>query len=384
MKRRSFLQLSAVGGAATALGISATSGSAASTDTQFSLTIARCTATMIDGLGVPVLSFFGGLGEANPEIWVTEDDEIEISVTNTDDQSHAFAVPGIAGSATPLIKTGETHTISFKVPTGGSFLYVDPYKRPLNRILGLHGAFIVVPRDGMTDGLSSTPYSRARHQPRGAAVFDAMGGGHTRYPGVKWLPGNLERDKLWLFSQVDPALNERVLAGEDIHPATVTSIFVPQYFTINGLSGFDASDHHDGHNDERAKRIMPEGKEGEPCLIRTMNAGLATHAVHIHGNHCFQLASSDNAGNQFCEANIAERDTWMLRPMERTDMLLPFQRPPDVPWGKWPPEEEDFPLHYVMHCHTEMSQTAGGGNYPQGAVTHWVMTEATTRDEGSR
>jgi hypothetical protein len=37
-------------------------------------------------------------------------------------------------------------------------------------------------------------------------------------------------------------------------------------------------------------------------------------------------------------------------------------------------KEEPWPLRYVMHCHCEMSQTAGGGNYPMGAVTHWEMT----------
>jgi hypothetical protein len=31
-------------------------------------------------------------------------------------------------------------------------------------------------------------------------------------------------------------------------------------------------------------------------------------------------------------------------------------------------------MRFVMHCHTEMSNTAGGGNYPQGIVTHWEMT----------
>ncbi|HWI41550.1 MAG TPA: hypothetical protein VNX25_08685, partial [Verrucomicrobiae bacterium] len=29
------------------------------------------------------------------------------------------------------------------------------------------------------------------------------------------------------------------------------------------------------------------------------------------------------------------------------------------------------PLIYPMHCHMEQSQTARGGNYPQGAVTHF-------------
>ena len=34
---------------------------------------------------------------------------------------------------------------------------------------------------------------------------------------------------------------------------------------------------------------------------------------------------------------------------------------------------EPFPLRYVMHCHCEMSQTASGGNYPQGMVTRWEI-----------
>jgi hypothetical protein len=107
-----------------------------------------------------------------------------------------------------------------------------------------------------------------------------------------------------------------------------------------------------------------------------MNAGLATHAVHIHGNHCMECTESDDLGNNVCETHVYERDVWQLKPLGRIDMILPFERPPDIPIGKWPPRDEPFPLRYVMHCHTEMSQTAGGGNYPQGAVTHWEMTGA--------
>jgi len=60
-----------------------------------------------------------------------------------------------------------------------------------------------------------------------------------------------------------------------------------------------------------------------------------------------------------------------MPPMARKDMLLPFVKPFDAP--VWPPIEEKFPMRYVMHCHCEMSNTAGGGNYPQGMVTHWEM-----------
>jgi hypothetical protein len=35
--------------------------------------------------------------------------------------------------------------------------------------------------------------------------------------------------------------------------------------------------------------------------------------------------------------------------------------------------QEPWPLLYPMHCHIEMSQTASGGQYPQGMITHWEL-----------
>ena len=68
----------------------------------------------------------------------------------------------------------------------------------------------------------------------------------------------------------------------------------------------------------------PQGQEGEPCLIRTMNAGLATHSVHIHGNHCMECSETDEYGANVRETHVYERDTWMLEPLGRIDMILPF------------------------------------------------------------
>jgi hypothetical protein len=31
------------------------------------------------------------------------------------------------------------------------------------------------------------------------------------------------------------------------------------------------------------------------------------------------------------------------------------------------------PLSFPMHGHNELSQSAAGGNYPQGMVTHWEI-----------
>ena len=157
---------------------------------------------------------------------------------------------------------------------------------------------------------------------------------------------------------MDPRLATRVAAGETFTADAFVSQFVPRFFTLNGLSGFYAAE---------AEGTEIHGRIGQPALIRTMNAGMATHSPHIHGNHCYLIAT-----NGIPSENVPRCDTWTLPPLGRVDVLLPFTIPPDA--YPWPPSNPiNFPMRYPMHCHTEMSQTAGGGNYPQGAITHWEI-----------
>ena len=379
MKRRSFLKVGAAGGAVAAVGLSPvrTRASATITETDFELVIEEAEMQLIDGTAVYTLQFFRGFENASPEMRVMEGDEITITVTNNDHRPHTFVIHGVPGSNIPTMRPGQTRMTTFTAPAGGTYMYLDPSEGALNRLMGLHGVFIVEAQNrGRTPRGADTPYSRQEHNQQLQILFDSFGN-HPRFPGDGWVAGDERRDKVWLFSQIDPSLNARFAAGEAIEPSSIHDSFKPRYFTINGLSGFDTA-HHDPNGEEnhegRAGRIMPASREGEPCLLRCLNAGLANHAVHIHGNHCFEISESDLFGTRHISSNIYELDTWRLRPMQRIDMLLPFEKPPDA--AVWPPEDEPFPLRYVMHCHFEISQTAGGGNYPQGAVTHWEMTGA--------
>jgi FtsP/CotA-like multicopper oxidase with cupredoxin domain len=375
MRRRRFLKLGALG-AAGALASPMERSLGATTDTSFSLTIAPANVEMIDGTHVYMLLYFRDNSEAGAVLRVSEGQPISFEVTNSDSQPHGFAITGIPQATIPAIAPGAVATVTFTAPEGGSYLYHDPYNAPLNRVIGLHGAFIVIPTEGTTPVGSPTPFSRSAQTPQVQSLFDALGGGHPRFPGSKWNADDPDRQKIWLFMQTDPTLNAAVAAGGTVAGSSVVGTFVPRYFTINGRSGFDTAVHSGsaGQGHEAARLIMPSGRQGQPCLIRSMNAGLATHSPHIHGNHVMMCTETDAYGVSHCETHAYERDAWLLKPLSRIDVLLPFERPPDIPAASWPPREEPFPLRYVMHCHTEMSQTAGGGNYPQGCVTHWEMT----------
>ncbi len=357
MKRRDFLKLGALGLAGVAVdGVTGFPGifgprKALAADQTLALTLREVMAEMVTLEQVYMWAFEEptlGPHIPGPVIFATEGDSLTVEVTNAMDEDHAFAVPGVVASG--VIAPGQTASVAFTAPAPGTYFYLDPLNAPVNRVLGLHGVLVVLPATG------NTPYGlpTARVQ----ALFDDLGT-TARFPGNPWDPA---RTWIWVFNTVDPAKNQAVFAlaaGQTIDPAVFAAGYLPRFFTLNGRSGYFSA--HDPD-------IAPSGRVGEPALVRVLNAGMVTHSPHIHGNHVFQVAD-----NNVVRDNVFYVDTWSMRPGDVKDVLHPFIRPPDIPAGAWPPAEEGFPLRYPMHCHTEMSQTAGGGNYPQGLVTDWDL-----------
>ena len=409
MERRQFLQLGGAGliGTSATAQLAATVAEAQTAATQINLSIVDTQVTLIDGEKVDALAFVrsgggGGPRVPGPVLRVRQGDTVTIRVTNQRPEPHGFEIGGISRSRM-TIGPSRTTSVTFTAPLAGTYLYHDAShaSRHLYRLLGLHGAFIVHPRDGRTASGSRTPYSLERlgadpGAPKVASVFDALGT-TARFPGGKWVPCGLDaefstQERIWLFNQIDPRLNALIrpsgvqtssLAASN---QAIVAAFTPRYFTINGRSGFDVS------SPSEAPDVVISNYIGEPTLIRTLNAGLCHHATHIHGNHLFELAhsvlSSDGflpfmgasrtgaPGEVVLHDNIWERDVWPTWPLQIRDMLLPLEVPPDIPnWDKFANSEaqEPFPLRYVMHDHCEMGTTAAGGNYPQGAVTHWEV-----------
>ena len=301
-----------------------------------------------------------------PVLEATAGVPLTIEITNNLPQEHAFAIPGLF--AGPPIPPGATTKLSIPISAdkAGTYMYLDPLNDPANRVLGLHGALTVQPATG------NTPYSNPTTSVQ--SLFNSLGT-TAQFPGEPW---KRERTRIWLFHQVDPAVNQMAQSGVD--PKQIAAFLVtpgqfkPRYFTINGDSGAFAAHNH---------TIVPSGRIGQPHLIRILNAGLVSHSPHIHGNHVYVLSV-----NNVVQGNVFLIDTWTTKPMDRVDWLLPFIRPPDIPGDPAKPLRDllptelamvlggvaQSPLRYPMHCHTEMSQTAAGGNYPQGLVTDWDLT----------
>lgn len=389
MKRREFLKFSSYGLAAVTVGTAVGLPTflrpdrvwASQHGQPFDLTLQEVDAEMVDGTLVYMWAFSLMNGEARipgPLILAREGETVRLNVTNNIETGgdHGFAVPGVVDSG--AVPFGESREVEFVAPAAGTYFYLDPFNAPVNRVMGLHGVLIVQPKDiGNHTPYSNPPANLQRLFNDLGTEGWSPGRGSAHFPGHPWDP---DRTWIWLFSTVDPDKNAKLdpelpESVDFLSAADFEEDYLPRYFTLNGKSGFFAASHspeadehaHGGLTDYDLQRdIAPLGHVGQPALIRSLNAGLATHSPHPHGNHFYLLAENGVPRN-----NLWWIDTWSLGPLERKDLLLPFIQPPEM--AVWPPVEENFPLIYPMHCHVEMSQTAAGGNYPQGAVTHWEI-----------
>lgn len=340
-----------------------------------------------------------------PAIFATAGDTITINVTNNlpVNVPHAFQIVGTRIKTGP-IPAGETRSVTFKVPEGGTYMYIDPLNAPINRVLGLHGAFVSLPSAAEIAAAGvETPYSKPT--PNVAQIFKDLGNTPELPPnqadvaafgrGGWFLDPAKSRFRFWFLNSTDPTLNEEIRNGLIPTPAEFRRRYVALYMMMNGRAGGYATSHHD---------VVPAFMIGQPCLLRFLNAGMVQHSCHIHGNHPWVLAVNNQVRD-----NVFAMDVWSVRPMDRVDWLLAYRMPPDIPNKirsganagfafQVPPagnlatacNEElntrptraafrdgypfQRPMPYPMHCHSEPSQAGAGGNYPSGLVTIWLIT----------
>ncbi|KAF0220577.1 MAG: multicopper oxidase type [Geobacteraceae bacterium] len=351
-----------------------------------------------------------------PAIFATAGDTITLNITNNlpANVPHAFQVVGTKIKTGP-IPAGQTRSITFKVPEGGTYMYIDPLNAPINRVMGLHGALVSLPA-APAAGHRETPYSKPT--PAVQQIFDDLGNSPELPPNaadvtlnnyLSTVPANRggwfldpahNRFRFWFLNSTDPTLNEEIRQGIIPTPAEFRRRYVALYMMMNGRAGGYCAHHHD---------VTVSAMIGQPHLLRFLNAGMVQHSCHIHGNHVWVMAINNQVRD-----NVFTVDVWSVRPMDRIDWMLPFRMPPDIPNKDFtgakhsdnagrafqvPPEGNlatavrdelevrpirngttanlwpaQRPIPYPMHCHSEPSQAGAGGNYPGGLVTVWEIT----------
>lgn len=393
MKRRDFLKFTSTGLAVVAVGSMAEwpafwRGSQAHASSfgldRLELEMVAVDAEMVDGIPVPMWAFkirgnqdahpdFGpGHGMTAPRIpgpamVALTGDRVRLRIWNLVDDgaenpmggAHSFAIPGVTltvdGQSMDkvTIPYDERVDIEFTAPAPGTYMYLDPENAPVNRMMGLPGAFVVLPDPVGNNTPFLNPPTNIQD------LFDDLGT-TAHFPGAPW---DSARNAIWVFNVIDStrfALAAGSPAG--IAPAQFSRAggFLPDYFTLNGKSGFLSAQHHhhsEGphmeHDDEGVidvtsgvhdlqANISFRGTVGQPMLIRSLNAGNMWHSPHIHGTHVFQLNRVNflNGTREFLDNSRGDLvmpmlDTWILPPGGIVDLLHPFSIPPTCRPGPW-------------------------------------------------
>ncbi len=297
---------------------------------------------------------------------------IRLQVHNTLTSAHRLTVHGVGGAGSDAttgdIPPGRMRELTLPAPAPGTYLFSDPTNDPVERTLGLAGVLMVTPGDQWRLDDNGTEF---------------------------------ERQWVWLCRDVEPRWARLASLGRTVVPATTPA--VPRYFTINGRSGFqalavstdvDANHHRDEetnpsgsarHVDVRDfSRRTGRGTVGAGQLIRMVNAGIVAHQMHFHGNHVWTVRRNGNdfprsIGRIDEEGHVLLQqweDVVELDPMDRKEIVLPLERPPDAIDPVWDARAGDWA--FPMHCHAEPSQTAAGGLYPGGMVADWKLAAPTS------
>jgi len=216
----------------------------------------------------------GGFQMPGPVLCVNEDDVVTVNLINNLDEASSIVFPGQVGvtdsDLTPGLFTGEadplggTVTYTFTAGEPGTYLYESGTNVGKQIQMGLYGALVVRPALG-----AAYAYDDA------ATQFDP------------------DREFIVILNEVDPDLHRAVELGQ----AYDVTAFHPGYWQVNGRSFPDTI----AENGASWLPTQPYGAlvrvepynastNPDPALIRYLNAGMANHPFHPHGNHLRVIA----------------------------------------------------------------------------------------------
>lgn len=200
------------------------------------------------------------------------------------------------------LNVGDSFTYQFKADQAGTYFYHCHVDTIEHLQMGMHGSFIVKAKNGAKQAWTNGP----------------------------------EYDKEYVFhiNEIDPVWHKAVEEGRPYDRTDLN----PKYWTINGKAFPDT---------EEDPSAYIEGVVGDRVLIRFINAGYNPRSFHMHGFH-FDVIATDGRPLE----NIVEKDTILIGPGERYDILVTF----------------DQDGAYPLHSHNIVDNT-NNGVYPGGLHT---------------
>lgn len=270
-----------------------------------------------------------------PVINAIAEDVLRISVFNEKTHDVGFKIDGLG--IEDILAPGVTKEFVIENPAVGTFLYYDHLG--LQRILGAHGVVVVRPKRA-DDPLVP-----------GAPPITGEGPASDQTVSPPPTEKTIDTEYLWVHHAYDSVWGARYAAGQSIDPAS----YKPDVFTINGRYGDES---------QQAKDTSLRHKFGTPVLIRMVNASPLYKSIHFHAEHPMILDRTKIKQQEIG----ARKDVFTVAPMEVVTVHMSFSVPRDG-FPNNAPGPGKTNLLYPVHDHHELTNSLGGGAYPNGMVT---------------
>ncbi|HKW92212.1 MAG TPA: multicopper oxidase domain-containing protein [Methylomirabilota bacterium] len=290
----------------------------------------------------------------SPTIRVEEGDHVRIYLHNTHYFPHTIhfhgtvhpnAMDGVPDITQAPVVPGKTFLYEFIARNPGTSWYHCHVQPDIHVMMGLVGMFIIEP---------NRPHNLFRHVIPGAGRIDDL---------AKATAERYRREYSLVYMDIDDRLNSIPTLTKDprtieraMHREYDSSQRRPNIFLLNGRSfPFTLRD------------TPIQVKSGEHVLLRVLNAGARTLALHTHGHHPTATAID---GVTLAPASRLTRDTFTVSPAQRVDLDLYAGSDARIASG---------PGVWLVHDHTEPATTNNGIN-PGGDLTAIVYDGFTGSD----
>jgi hypothetical protein len=217
----------------------------------------------------------------------------------------------------------------------------------VQRVLGAHGVIIVRPK---RNDAPLVPGGEPVTGENAAADTVVAPAPTEQTVDTEYLWVHHAYDSRW-GNQYTAALANTTDPNAGINPAG----YKPDVFCINGRYGDES---------QQARDTSLRHKFGTPVLIRMVNTSPLWKSIHYHAEHP-QILDRTKVKKQEIGAR---KDVFTIAPMEVVTVHMSFTVPRDgFPVNTPGPGKTN--LLYPVHDHHELTNSLGGGGYPNGMVT---------------
>jgi len=302
---------------------------------------------ILPGVKIHMFAFNGQV--PGPEFHVTEGDWIKVNFTNKTEEMHTihwhgitlpYTMDGVPMVTQDPVHPGDTFVYRFQAKPSGTRWYHCHWGTPLHASHAMHGAFIVHRKNEPLK--KRFPYARDY-----TLVLEAWDINFARREMNGLLEGMKEVNLLMRQGKLDPITHGFFQDYKEFLEAVKTGKYIPPYLQSRS-SGVPVNYNFFGINGKSYPATKRIGiKQGEWIRVRMINAGGASHHMHLHG-HDFWWVAQD--GNDLAEPR--RLNTIHVEPGATYDVMV---------YG-------DNPGFWTWHDHNTL-QARNNGIYPGGMLT---------------